>query len=187
MKIAVRRADSGLALDMARNIYESIKDGGEVSEAVRDEMVNQAIERFTPHVAAALRRAGIDVPEGEKLSLETIRQIINAKTGLDIEELTEESIAQAVDAKMAARLSEVLGVEVSTVLDAETLKEEVKAGALEAIQSGRATKLISAAMIRAVRAAATWKRAGVPVDERRKYLQRWYAKKYRRTHRQVWG
>lgn len=186
MKINTDRASAGLALDFARNVYGAIKEGGDVGPAVRDEMVRQAIARFTPHVAAALRRAGLDVPDGEPLNIETIIAAINAKTGLDIQTMDPDGIAAAVNDRIASRLSEVLGVTVTNVTDAAALREEVKAAALEAIQSGRANALVSAATIRKVRKAATWARAGVAPDDRRRWLSRWYAAKYRVNNKLVW-
>lgn len=186
MKIALDRADSGIVWEWAQGIYAELKAGRDVGPAVRDGLIAAALVKCQPHVTAALRRVGIDLPTDEPLTLESIRNAINDKTGLDIADLSEDGVTAAIDAQLARRLSDKLGIEVTSVRDPDALREQVKAAAIDAIRSGRANALISRATINRVRVAATWARAGVPVDERAQYLARWYQKKYRRKHKQAW-
>lgn len=186
MKVAMQRAADGLGLEFARQLYDGIKAGGEVGPAVREAMVNAALAKLRPHVVAALRRAGLVVPDDVELTPDALREAINASTGLQIETLDPDGIKAAINDRVAARLSEVLGVEVTQVMDPDALRAEVRAAAVRSVQSGRASALLSAVDIRRLRESATWVRAGIGPDDRRKYLLRWYQKKFRRTHREVW-
>ena len=186
MKVAIDRASSGLALEFARGLWEGIKGGAEITPAMRDALVQAALAKLRPHVVAALRAAGLDVPDDVELTPDSLRQILSDKTGLEIASLDAEGIKAAIRERVARKVSDALGVEVSNVMDPDALRAEVKAAAVQAIQSGRANALISSVQIRQIRQAATWARAGVAPNDRRRYLLRWYQKKYRRTHREVW-
>lgn len=186
MQIRTFRAGEGLETDIAREVFERYKAGEDFTESIKAAMVQLAIDRYRPKIEAAMRRAGISVEPGEDLTAETILAALREKTGLDLDDLTPDSVARALDESMARELSNALGVEVSTVLDPETLKQELIDGAIEAVKSGRVNALVTRRMIDKVRTVATWARAGVPMSERSQIMGAWYQKKYRRTHKQVW-
>lgn len=186
MQIHTLRAGEGVGADMARQVFERYRAGEDFGDALKEGLVQAAIDKYQPKIAAAMRRAGLDVADDQELTQETITDAIREKTGLDLEDLTRESIAAALDGAIARELSAQLGVEVSSVLDLENLKSEVIAAAVESVKSGRANALMTSRIIGRVRVAATWARAGVAPAEQARIMGAWYQKKYRRTHRQVW-
>lgn len=186
MKIAKLRAGAGMERDMVESIWDRYQAGGDLGQALKDELIQRGIDRFRVKIINAMRAAGLDFDEGAQLTRETITAAVSEKTGLDLTDLTPDAVAATVDARLSAELSAMLGATVSTVLDPEVLRSELVAHGVHAVQSGRATALMPAGTVRQIREVATWGRAGVPVDERRRVMANWYAKKYRRKHRQVW-
>lgn len=187
MRVAIDRAGDGISLEFARLLYEAIQSGGAVAPSVRQAMVDAALLKLRPHVVAALRRAGLDVPDDVELNQDGLRQVLSDKTGLNIQSLDEAGIKAAINERVARKVSDSLGIDITAdVSDPAALRDQVMGAALHAVQTGRANALMPAATIRKIRAVATWARAGVGPDDRRKYLLRWYQKKYRRTHREVW-
>lgn len=187
MKIAMQRARAGMELDIVESIYDRWHAGGDLGQSLIDELVQRAIDRWSEKILHAMQRAGLEVDAAEPLTSQSIAAAISAKTGLDMDDLTPEKVAAAADGRMSSELSRALGVEVSSVLDPVALKAQLIAGAMDAVQSGRATSLMPKATINSLRMAASWGRAGVSDKlERRRIMANWYAKKYRRKHRQVW-
>lgn len=186
MKIAKFRAGEGTELDIARSVYARIEAGETVTQSLIDELSARALARYAGHILAAMRREGFPLGDGEPVTLNVLVTAINERTGLNVQSLTPEGIAGAVDGLMAAKLGAALGVEVSTVLDAAQLKADILAGVSLSVQSGRASELVPADTIEAVRRAATWTRAGIGEVERVKILRRWYQKKFRKTHKSEW-
>lgn len=186
MDIFTTRAHEGLERDIAMSVWERYKAGEDAGQLVQETIVQLAIDRYRPKIEAALRRAGLPIEDGQDLTIESIKDAINAKTGLDLDDLTPDAIADAMKAKIAAELSQVLGVEVTDIEDIEGLKAQLLEAAVLAVKSGRANKLINRMQIGRIRRAATWARAGFGPDDQAKILGAWYQKKYRRTHRQVW-
>lgn len=179
------RAGEGLERDLAVRVWERIKAGEAATDIATDELAQVAIERFTPRIRHAMGRAGFPLPEGE-LTPQNLAQVIGDAMGLDLADLTPESIADALDRRMAAEVSRRLGIEVESLRDPQALQEAAKAAIIDAVKTGRANKLISKLKIRQMRNAAAWAQAGIGPGEREQYLNRWYQKKYRRTHREVW-
>jgi len=177
------------ASDFVREVWVRVKhEDQDLGDAMKAELVDLAMERLRPRITAAMRRAGLPIEDGEDLSEDTIRRAINERLGIEIEELTPDGIRAALDQRMAGEVSRLLGVDVSAddLADAETLRARLLDAVKDAVASGRANKLISRALIRSVRRAATWARAGVPAEDRGAILNRYYQKRYRRKHVQVW-
>lgn len=176
--------------DVAAATWRQARDGGDTGDAFRRALVDVAIDRARPRILAALRARGLDLPEDREFSEEGLREALAAKTGLDIEELSEDGIANAIRARMARELGRALGIddlEPDALADPETLRAALVGRAKDAVMSGRANKLMSARAIRQVRAAASWARLGVDPGERARILNRWYQKKYRRNNVQRWA
>ena len=186
MKIALDRAKAGAIDEIANRIWDYHSAGLDWTDAVQAEVVDQAVARYSKHIRAALRKYGFDLPEDEPVTADVLLQAINERTGLGIASLTPHGVSMAVDAAISGRVSDVLGVELATITSADQVKAALLASAREAVESGRATKLVSKTLIKKMRERRTWKVAGVDKAEEKKIRARWYQKKYRRTHVGVW-
>ena len=186
MKIRTFRAGEGLETDIAQQVYDRYKAGDDLVDSIKGAMVQLAIDRFRPKIEAAMRAAGLPIEDGQELTADTLVSAIKEKTGLELDSLTPEGIASALDGRIARELSAALGVEVTSVKNLESLKAELLASAVRSVQSGRANALMTAQVIKRVRKVATFSKAGVAVDDRVKTMGALYQKRYRRTHRQVW-
>lgn len=186
LHLALDRAHAGTAFDLADKIVDAKLSGIPINEVVAAEIVDRATDRYQKHIRAALARAGIEIDADEKITAAVLLREINSKTGIEIEAWTPEAVTAAVSARVSAKMSDVLGVDVEGVKDAESLKAALIDGAKEAVASGRANALVSKSMIKKLRMVATIKGAGIDQDEARKRLGRIYQKRYRRTHKEVW-
>lgn len=186
VKFSLDRAKAGTAFDIAEQAFDAYSNGVPLSQFAAEELANRAIERYQIHILAGLRRAGVDLEEGEVLNAQTLLRIIRDKTGIDIVSLTPAAVVDAVQSQVSARMSDVLGVEVQGITSAESLKTALIDAAKYAVTTGRANQLINATVIRKLRSLKTWKTSGVDPEQKKKMLNRWYQKKYRRTHKEVW-
>lgn len=187
MKISLNQAKSKSLIDIGEAIYDAhALSGGSWSDAASDVLADRIIERYQVHISAALGRAGIVLNEGETLDGATLLRVVNERAGVDIQAWTPEAVRVAFDGFMSRRLSESLGVEVQSVQDLAGVKQSLIDAAAAAVQSGRGNAFIGRGMIAKIRAAKAWKEGGVPVEDRRAVLSRWYQKKYRRSHKGVW-
>ena len=184
------RDNSGMVRDVVDLVIDRYMEGATFADAlgaVQDELAARAIARYGDAIRAALRRAGFDVPDGTELDAATIADLVREKTGLQFASLDSASVIEYVDKEMAARVTALTGVPVSSVYNAQTLMQEMKDGVREAIKNGTAERLLTQGMSVAARRVATWRRYGYTTKEsRRKAMQRLYAKRYAETHRQVW-
>lgn len=191
LAIATARENSAMVQDVFDNVVDNYTAGASWEDSVNaamEPLKERAIERYGPRIRAALRRAGLEFPDDMVLSVESVQDLLSEQSGLDIEALTGEGVADAIDTLLSKRLSETLGVPITSVLNAEGLKTAVEAGVRQAIENGTAERLITAGLSKAARRLATWKRNGVPErEEQQRILHGWYQKKYARTHRQVWS
>ncbi|MEQ1638912.1 MAG: hypothetical protein ABL903_19810 [Methylococcales bacterium] len=182
-----QRVAEGMENDILNRLYATFKDGGDLTGAVRNELVDIAIKRYSDKISAMLRRGGFDVANDEVLTLGKIVQIINDKTGLDITDLSEEGVMSAVDKWAAERASRELGFTVSTVFDVETLKSEVEVEVTAALTDGRALAIVTRWARAAASKSATWNRLGfTSVESRKTVLSAVYQKRYRRNNKWVW-
>jgi hypothetical protein len=186
MKVNLDRAKAGSLLDIGEEFYAAYQAGASFDQAANEVLANRIIERYRGHIAAALRSKGIEIADTDTLDATTLLTIINARTGLTISEWSPDAVKLALDAFMAGRLSDVLGVEVASVQDVDGIKQSLIDSASSAVQSGRPNAFMSKGMIKKIRQAKAWRDGGVPQDERRATLARWYQKKFRRTHKSVW-
>lgn len=167
---------------IAERINEAARSGqSDGWEGVAD----WALNRYDTRVRARLRIMGLDVPDSGPLTVQTLKDVVRAKSGLDIEDLTPEGVSLALDKRLAAELSRELGFEVSTVFNTDSLRIEVKSGVMAALDAGRGGPL-HGDTLEDLRAVATFVRAGLVGDDRRKALNRYKQKKYRRNNKQIW-
>ena len=185
--IAVDRANAGTAFDIAEKYWDARQAGQPFSEFAAQEVADRAMERYQGHIRAGLARAGVVLGDDEKLDSAALLRIIGERTGLEIASLTPEAVTSAVQGQISARLSSVLGLEVSGIESGDELKAALLNAAKTAVQSGRANALISGTMIKKIRALKAWKQAGLDPLERSRFLSRVAQKKYRRSHKEVWA
>lgn len=184
------RDNSGMARDVLDLVIDRYMEGvpfDDCLEAARDELTAKALERYGDSIRAALRRAGFEIEDGDTLDANTIADLIREKTGLEFASLNSAAVIEYIDRQMSAKLSEMTGIQISTVYDAQALKEQMKEGVRQAILSDTAEKLLMRGLSAAAKKVVTWRRYGYTTKEsRRKVMQRLYSKRYAETHRQVW-
>lgn len=187
IQVAFDRAHAGTAFDIADKLVTAKLDGVPLGDAVANEIVERAVERYQVHIRAALARAGLNIAEGETLTADVLLRAINDKTGLGLTSWNPESIRDAVQSQVSSRLSGVLGFDVGGINSGEALKEALIESAKQAVISGRATSLLSSAAIKKLRKLKTYKGEGVEEElMRKKLMSRVYQKTFRRTHKEVW-
>lgn len=189
ISLAKIRVREGFWNDVIEGAWERYKAGGResISEAMNDELVDRALGRYADKIRAMFARGGIDIDPSQEITADFLAQLLSDRTGLQIDDLSPESISAAVDKELSARLSDVLQVQVTSVFDKEQLKASLMDGIRLAIADGRGAALLTKAMIKSARAYATWKRYSVEEHEKRRILNRGYVAKYRLTHRQTWN
>lgn len=186
MKVNLDRARAGSLLDIGGEIWAAHDAGAGWSDAVSEVLADKIITRYRGHIAAALRSKGVAIDDTETLDGATLLRLVNDRAGLSIAAWTPEAVRAALDAFMAGRLSDVLGVSVASVQDVGAIKQSLIDSAAAAVQSGRPNAFVSKSMIKKIRVAKAWNVGGVAVPDRRATLARWYQKKFRRSHRAVW-
>lgn len=188
VSLARLRVREGFWNDVIEGAWERYKAGGRESmqDAVSQELVDRALARYSEKIRAMFARGGVVIDQEQPITMAVLTDLISDRTGLDLSDLSPETVAAAVDKELSARLSDALQVPVTTVFDKEKLGEDLKAGVRLAIADGRGAALLTKAMVKTARAYATWKRYGVEEHERRRIMNRSYQAKYRLTHRQEW-
>lgn len=186
LKLYKYRAGEGYERELATAAWEAFKRGDDITAAVTSDLIDRGINRYSDKIGSMLRRGGFDVEDGEVLTASKIAQIVSDKTGLDLSDMSPDGVKQAVDTWAAARLSERLGLTVTTVLDIDALKLQIDAAVTEAIASGAALELVSKRLRARAGRVATWARAGYDESTQRKVMMAIAQKKYRRNNRMVW-
>lgn len=191
LRVAVSRAAAGLTRDILDRLSDAYFDQGlslgDAFQSVQDDIANDAIGRYSEKIRAALGRAGLDLPAGEALTIQSIESGICDKLGLQVGELSAESITAALDDGIAARLSEAVGFPIESVLSGVGIGDQIRAGVTQAIAEGRENKRFLGATVHGAQSVMTWQRRGFETPEKRKKaLSAIYQKRYRRTHKEVW-
>lgn len=185
-KFKFDRAKAGTVLDIAVAVTDRLIEGAEVDDALEAELSERAVARYEPHLRAAFERYGVPIEQDAPITVDTLLGAIKLKTGLEIEELSVDGVTSAVDGEVSRRVSSLLGVEIDSMMVLDKVKEALVKSAVEAVASGRATRLISKAIIRRIRSGATWSQQGVPTDDRKTILNREYQRRWRKKYKQVW-
>ena len=179
------RAGEGLENDIANAVLDALTDDAPIGAAVLDVLTENAINRYSDKISAMLRRGGIEIEDGEPLGAAKLLEVLGAALGYDLEDLSESGFVGAVDAEISRRVSEAIGFEVSSVLDAGALASDIEAALIERVEGG-AGGLVSARLLKRLKEAATWSRAGYDAESRRKVLMSVAQRRYRQSNRMVW-
>ena len=181
------RVNRGAVNDLIDRAYENYKENGRESwsEAFKESAADMVIARYEVKIRNGFARAGLTLPEGE-LGQDELLQVVRDQTGLDIYNLNPDAVMQAVDRLLSNRLSQALGVNVSTVMDRDAMIASINASVVEAIRSGRAGKWLSGKAYRAARKMRTLRSRGVTEETWEILDARRRQKKFRRTHHLQW-
>lgn len=157
-----------------------------MEEAAKHAATDEALEIYRPKVAAMLRSAGYELADDEPLSLDIVRVAIERRTGLNLGDLSRESVTQAINEQLSIYVSSELGFEVNNVLNTAALKAQIDAHIKDCVRNNKSSKLVPARLLAKIREAAAFAQMGYSHDEKRMILNRWYQKKYRQNNRLVW-
>jgi superfamily II RNA helicase len=187
MKMAnLDRAKAGSLFDVYESIRDKMEAGQTLSEAGQEALADRVVQRYSTHIKAAFRKYNFNLQDDEVLDSQTLVRCINEKSGMDIRSLTPDGVLAGVDKMISGRMSELLGVEVTTLTNLEAAKQSLINAAVQSVRSGRASALISKAMIKKIKEKKTWRDNGVSEVKSQAMLNAWYQKKFRRTHVGVW-
>lgn len=189
MKIVrTKRASAATWNDLIDSAWEHYKENGRESirDAVTEAVADAAIKRYQDKIINGFRRAGIEIAPDEPLTAQTLAGVVAERTGLELESLSPDAVMGAVDKLLAERLSQALGVPVTTVFDRDAMLASINAAVLEAIRSGRAAEFVNKTAMKAARRYMTFKRRGIGPEDAEKISARARQKKFRQTHRLVW-
>lgn len=187
LAINTQRANAALINEIIDQTVDAWIGGADFDECLdqaKEQIADAAVKHHGDKVRAALARAGIEIPEGE-LTVEGVREALQAKSGLEIEEFSAAGILKAVDAEMAKKLTEVTGIEIESVVGND-LQTTIKVGVRAALRDGMGYRLIGVLMQNRARKLATLKRLNSNQEELTKFRNRQYQAKYRKTHKQQW-
>lgn len=182
------RVRQGAWDDVIEGAWERYQAAGRESlaDAWTDELTDRILKRYEDKIKAMFRRADVPFEEGETINKEWLCTRLTDTLGVEVSDITPETIKNAVDKAMAQRLSEALGMTITTVMDVEQIKIDISAGVVEALESGRAADLIYDGTLMAARKYATWKRNQTEGLNKPAIQNQIAQKKYRRTHKLVW-
>ncbi len=181
-KFNSKRANDGID----RRLLEEIQAAPPNASVSWEYAADWALSRYDKRVRAVLRDLGLDVPDTGAVTVQDILQAVNTRTGLELTELTPQAIMSAFDAQLAAQLSQRLGFTVSTALNPVQMRSEVKAQLLGMLAQGRGGGLVKGETLESLKQAATFARAGLSANEGKAALNRWYQRKYAKSHQRVW-
>lgn len=138
-----------------------MRDDRSTLENIAVEVANIAMQAHREKIAAALRRAGMDVSDDAEISVDAITAMIKSKSGFDLQSLDLDELKTKVLSNLSTDLSERLGLEID-------LKNGLEAGINQAvdsaIKSGRVGQVVTEGVNRALRRISLARRAGVDVE-----------------------
>lgn len=133
----------------------ALRDAPEGADQAYFESVSVAIADsigalFEDKIRAALSRAGLELPPGA-VTVQSLLELVKTRSGLDVEDATAEGIRDALQARLRAAVSELLGVDVDLTAGRDAVIRQAAAAALE---TGRPNKLVGVVALRQLRAVA---------------------------------
>ena len=158
---------------------------GGLLASVLTPVADLALARYDRRIRAYFRRYGIDVGDGV-LTVDSIRQKLQAFSGLQIEDLSPAGVMASVEKPIAAEISRALGFTVTAVFDRDEFKNQVTAHVLARLEDGEGGGVLTGDVLHDLRDAATWSKSGGGPAEKRRLMNRIYQRRYRRTHAQTW-
>lgn len=180
------RAGEGVERDIANAILDALTDDKPVGSAVIEALTESAINRYSDKISAMLRRGGVEIANDEPLDAAKLIEVLSAALGYSLDDLSESGFVGAVDTEAARRVSEVIGFTVSSVLDVGALVSDIENGIVEHVTNGGAGGLVGAKLLKRLKDAATWERAGYDKESRRRVLLTVAQRKFRQSNRMVW-
>ncbi len=190
LAVATMRENAGTINKLTDQIIDDWVAGddfGVALERASGQLVEEVAARYSDRIRNALRRAGLQVEEGEVLTPDKIKEIVGQQAGIDFQDLQADGIVAGMDRLLSKKLSAMIGIEVTTVADGAALRGAVEVGLKEALLNGTAERLITEVLRKRARSAATWAREGVTNKADRERLERRaYQIAYAETHSQVW-
>ena len=184
--IATERANRSVVVSIAAKFSENMRAGQSMELAAKNAATDEALEIYRPKVAAMLRSAGYELADDEPLSLDIVRAAIEQRTGLNLGDLSRESVTRAINEQLSIYVSSELGFEVRNVLDTASIKSQIDEHIKDCIRNNKSSKLVPQRLLTKLREVAAFGAMGYSVDERRLIFNRWYQKKYRRNNKLVW-
>ena len=185
-KLATDRVARGFENDIAFELGRYLSEGKSLTDSAINILLDAGINRYSDKLTAMLRRGGVEIEDGEKIDAETVGKLLSRGLDYDLDDLSEGGVISAVDTEVSRRVSEVIGFEVASVLDAEALASELEAAIVERVGAGGASGLVSAKLLKRLKDAATWSRAGYDDFDRRRVLMSVAQRRYRQSNRMVW-
>lgn len=139
---------------------------------------------FEGRIRAALRRAGIDLPDGP-VTVQTLLGLVRDRSGLDVQEVSADGIRDAIQARLRAAVVDLLGVDVDLTAGRDAVIRQAAAAALETGRPNRLVGVVALRQLRAVAAAAAVGLDTTPAGLRRAQV-RIAQRKYRARNRFKW-
>lgn len=167
IEIFRERVGRGYIYEFGEIVSEANDRGVGVSDIIRERIVQRGIDRYSDKITAALRRGGVDIEDGERLTEDKLRDIFAEQSGIakdKLDSLNSETILAEVDREASERLSDALGFDVGSIRDAEALAANIEAGLqakVESMLEDQLEKYLPQKMIARLRARATWQRRGL--------------------------
>jgi hypothetical protein len=154
-------------------------------DALADAVIDFGVTIASEKVANGLKAAGLGLPDGT-LSAESIRIALSGKIGADIADLSPDGIADALNRRLSLEVGALLGVDGVDLLGGGDLGSQARALALQAIASGRPSKLVSASLMRELRTSAAFLAAGLSIQDKAAAQNRARQRRFRQSSKQVW-
>ena len=142
MEIKTKRATAGLINEAVDVAFEHEKQTGSmvgVVDALEAAMLDHAIERFEPKIRNMFERAGVPLPDGP-LNAAALAQVVGDILGIQIADLSVDTVKAAIEDKLSAALSSDLGVNIRGALS-DGIKQAIEDEVMKAIKDGRASGL----------------------------------------------
>jgi hypothetical protein len=161
------RVGRGYIYEFGQILAEANDRGMTVAEVTRELIVQRGIDRYSDKITAALRRGGVDIEDGERLTEDKLRDIFAEQSGIakdKLDSLNTETILSEIDRQASERLSDAMGFDVGSIRDAEALAANIEAGLKERVESmleDELEKYLPEKMMARLRARATWQRSGL--------------------------
>jgi hypothetical protein len=178
-----KRAGDAIASKINQEVrsYDEAVDSGSVADAA----VNFGLEIASEKITNGLARIGLAWEDGQ-VSAESIKAALSAKIGAEVQDLSPEGVAQALNVSISYQVGELLGVSGLDIMGGGDLVEQARALALEAIAGGRPSKLVPLSLMRQLKRAAAFQAAGLDPQDAAKASNRARQRRHRLRYRQVW-
>jgi hypothetical protein len=111
---------------------------------------------------------------------------LSGKIGVELEELSTDGIAAALNKRISGEVGALLGLEGLDLFNGGDIREQARALAIQAIASGRPSKLVGPMLMKRLRTAAAYVAAGVDLETQVVASNRGRQRAYRMENKQIW-